>query len=73
MLTVFLTQKTIVTSKSGSPFFYPDICIKSVLNSRDFHECIMVLISSSLIFTKAFAYVEVFNKLNDKIPQYQTE
>ena len=57
----------IVTSKSGSPFFF--IHISVLLNSRDFLECIMVLISSSLIFTKAFAYV-IALKLKNKILQY---
>ena len=63
----------IVTSKSGCPFSL--IKISVLLNSRDFLQCIMVLISSSLIFTKVFAYVRAFKdiplKLKDKILQYQ--
>ena len=63
----------IVTSKSGCPFSL--IKISVLLNSRDFLQCIMVLISSSLIFTNVFAYVRAFKdiplKLKDKILQYQ--
>ena len=63
----------IVTSKSGCPFSL--IKISVLLNSRDFVQCIMVLLSSSLIFTKVFAYVRAFKdiplKLKDKILQYQ--
>ena len=54
------SKLSIVTSKSGFSFFF--IRISVLISSRDFLECMMVLISSSLIFTKVFAYVRAFSK-----------
>ena len=55
----------VVTSKSR--FLILFIHISMLSNGRDFFECIMVLISSSLIFTKVFAYVIAFSDSSLKI------
>ena len=64
---ILCNQDLIITWKSGSLFFF--IHISVLLNSRDFLECILILISSSLIFTKVFAYVIAFTNNSFEIEQ----